>query len=36
MTFGNLVFCLGLHLTGAYIRGELKHVGDISEQKIKC
>ena len=33
---GNPAFCLFLYLTGVYFRGELQHVGDVSEQKIKC
>ena len=29
-------FCLFLYLTGVHFRGELKHGGDVSQQKIKC
>ena len=29
-------FFLFLYLTGAHFRGELQHIGDVSEQKIKC
>ena len=36
MTFENPAFCLALYLTGLHFRGELHHVGDVSEQKIKC
>ena len=36
LTFGNPAFCLALYLTGVHFRRELQHVGDISEQKIKC
>ena len=36
MTIGNPAFCLALYLTGLHFRGELQHVGDVSEQKIKC
>ena len=36
MTVGNLAFCLILYLTGVHFRGELQHVGDISEHKFKC
>ena len=32
---GNPAFCLALYLTGVHFRGELQHVGDVSEQKIK-
>ena len=35
MTIGNPAFCLTSYLTGIYFRGELHHVGDVSEQKIK-
>ena len=34
--FGNPAFCLFLYFTGARFRGELQHVGDVSEPKIKC
>ena len=33
---GNPSFCLSLYLTGVHFRGELQHVGNVSEQKIKC
>ena len=36
MTIGNPAFCLGLYLTGVHFRVDLQHVGDVSEQKIKC
>ena len=36
MTIGNPAFCLALCLTGVHFRGELQHVGDVSEQKINC
>ena len=36
MTIGNTTFSLALYLTGVHYRGELQHVGDVSEQKIKC
>ena len=35
MTTGNPAFCLLLNLTGVHFRGELQHVGDVSEQKYK-
>ena len=35
MTIQNPAFCLALYLTGVHFRGELQHVGTISEQKIK-
>ena len=35
VTIGNPAFCLALYLTGVHLRGELQHVGDASEQKIK-
>ena len=35
VTIGNLAFCF-LCLFGVHFRGELQHVGDVSEQKIKC
>ena len=28
---GNPAFCLALYLTGVHFRGELQHVGDVSE-----
>ena len=33
---GNPAFRLFLNLTGVHFRGELQHVGEVSEQKIKC
>ena len=36
VTIGNPAFCLALYLTDVRFRGELQHVGDVSEQKIKC
>ena len=33
---GNPAFSLFLYLTGVHFRGELQHVGDVCEQKIKC
>ena len=36
VTNGNPDFCLFLYLTGIHFRGELKHVGDASQLKIKC
>ena len=36
MTVGNPAFCLVLCLTGVHFRGELRHIGDVSEQKFKC
>ena len=36
VTIGNPAFCLVLCLTGVHFRGELQHVGDVNEQKIKC
>ena len=36
MTIGNPAFRLALYLTGVHLRGELHHIGDVSEQKIKC
>ena len=36
VTIWNPVFCLPLYLTGVHFRGELLHVADVSEQKIKC
>ena len=31
MTNGNPAFCLFLYLTGIHFRGELQHVGDVSQ-----
>ena len=36
VTIGNTTFSLALYLTGVHYRGELQHVGDVSEQKITC
>ena len=36
MASGNPAFYLTLYLTGVHFRGQLQHVGDISEHKIKC
>ena len=36
MTIGNPAFCLFVYLIGIHLRGELQHVRDVSEQKIKC
>ena len=36
VTTGNPAFCLAWYLTGVHFRGELQHVVDGSEQKIKC
>ena len=36
MAIGNLAFFLFLYFTGVHFRSELQHVGDVSEQKIKC
>ena len=36
MTIGNPAFCLFVYLIGIHFRGDLQHVGDVSEQKIKC
>ena len=36
VTIGNPNFCLFLCLLGVHFRGELQHVGDVSEQNIKC
>ena len=35
VTVANPTFCLFLYLTGVHFRGELQHVGDVSEQKMK-
>ena len=35
VTIGNPAFCIALYLTGVHFRGELQHVGDVSEQQIK-
>ena len=36
VTIGNPAFCFALYVTGVHFRGELQHVGDVSEQKRKC
>ena len=36
MTIGNQAFFLFLYFTGAHFWGELQHVGDVSQQNIKC
>ena len=36
MTTGNPAFYFTLYLTAVHFRGELQHVGDVSEQKFKC
>ena len=36
VTIENPAFFLFLYLTGIHFRGELQHVGEVSEQKIKC
>ena len=36
MTIGNPAFCFFLYLIGVHFRGELQHVDDVSQQKIKC
>ena len=36
VTFGNPAFCLFLYLIVVHFRGELQHIGDVSEQKINC
>ena len=33
---GKPAFWLALCLTGVHFPGELQHVGDVSEQKLKC
>ena len=35
MTISNPAFCF-VYFTGAHFRGKLQHVGNVSEQKIKC
>ena len=35
MTIENRAFYLFLYLTGVHFQGELQHVGDVSEHKIK-
>ena len=36
VTVENSAFCLFLYLPGVHFCGELQHVGDVNEQKIKC
>ena len=36
LTIGNLAFCFALYLTGVHFQGKLQHIGDVSEQNIKC
>ena len=36
VTIGNPAFCLALYLTGVHFQGELKHVGHMGDQEIKC
>ena len=36
VTIGNPAFCLFFYLSGVHFRGKLQHVGDVSQQKIKC
>ena len=36
VTIENPAFCIALYLIVIHFRGELQHVGDVSEQKIKC
>ena len=36
MIIRNPAFCLTLYITGVNFRGELHHVVDVSEKKIKC
>ena len=36
VTIGNPAFCFFLYLIGVHFRGELQHLGDISEKKTKC
>ena len=31
VTIGNPAFCLALYLSGVHFRGELQHIGDVSE-----
>ena len=35
VTIGNPAFCLFFYFSGVHFRGELQHVGDVSQQKIK-
>ena len=35
VTIENPAFCLALHLTGVQFRSKLKHVGDVSERRVK-
>ena len=36
VTIENPTFCLFLYLTGVHFWGELQHVGEVSQQNIKC
>ena len=36
VTIGNPAFSLALYLTGVLFQDEFQHVGDVSEQNIKC
>ena len=36
VTIGSPAFCLFIYLDGVHFRGELQHVGDVSQYKIKC
>ena len=36
VTIGNPAFFIALYLTGVHFRGELQHICDVSEKKIKC
>ena len=36
LTIGKPAFCLAVYLTRIHFRDELKHVGDVSDQKVKC
>ena len=36
VTIGNPAFCLFWYLIGVHFWGELQHVGDVSEHRIKC
>ena len=36
VTISNQAFCLAFYLIGVHFRGELQHVGQVGEQKIKC
>ena len=36
VTIENPAVCLALYLTGVHFRDEIQHVGDVTEQRIKC